>query len=127
LEITTDIGTFNYGPGWYHFGTSSDNSFIGHVDQEDIFVFDFGWQDGSFNSVGNDTIDLFEAGGLDDIVYTNIKDADGTSYLAVRDSGFPVFGNTARVTLDFSERDNSTGEFIGDLGLLTILNYEFIY
>lgn len=78
-----------YGDGWYHYGTSADQTFVGHPGILDVYLRDFGLN--SLTDValsqGNDTIDTFDA-GLDQLFSTNsqfVQDSNNYTVIVSRD------------------------------------------
>jgi hypothetical protein len=64
-------GFYGAGPGWYHFGTSGDQLFLGHPGEPDYFVFDFAvTAAGGAARQGFDTVTQFER-GLDGVIALN--------------------------------------------------------
>lgn len=116
-STTGDEGVYQNGVlglGWYHFGTSADQNFIGHDNAPDFYIFDWGvTSDGSFTSNGNDTIDQWE-GDLDRFWDTNVSTFQsagflgGISYDWVYDAGLPGLdpGSSGKVSYWFSNFDS---------------------
>jgi len=125
--IYSDTGEFGSGPGWYHFGTSDNQLFIGHPGEADFYVLDFGvTASGDANTQGKDTISQFER-GLDGIVALDsfAEISPGVSYSAVVDGTRPHghFDGIAYILvhLEFVEGTAVETE-IADLGLLRFVD-----
>ena len=89
--VYSDTGHFGLGAGWYHFGTSENQLFVGHPDEADFFVLDFDvMASGKADKQGKDAITHFER-GTDDVVFLNTfaEIAPGVSYSTVAEGTGP--------------------------------------
>jgi hypothetical protein len=83
-------GLYGAGPGWYHFGSSEDQFFLGHPNEADFYVFDFDLTStGGVTSQGYDVATQFELALDGIVVIDNIATiGGGESYIVVaRDGG----------------------------------------
>lgn len=116
------------GPGWYHFGTSADETFRGHPGEADFFVFDFGvTTSGQALAQGQDAITHFER-ALDGIVILNgyAEIGPGVSINSVaegvgRHGGFEETIEYSLVRLEFVGGVASETQ-IGDIGHLRFVD-----
>jgi len=119
---------FGLGAGWYHLGTSADQTFLGHPGEADFFIFDFGvTSTGSAILQGKDAITHFER-GLDDIVILNgfAEIAPGVFYNAVaegvgRHAGFSDTIEYRLVHLEFDHGVPIQMD-VGDIGRLRFVD-----
>jgi hypothetical protein len=128
IYLTTDDNPDDelpwFGPGWYHFGTSGDDTFLGHDDVVDYYIMDFDFD--LTRTTGADTTNVFER-FIDQIIlldsFTEFQPAPDQNRTVEYIYPKEVFSDTFKLSYDITRHQDiydPNFEFLGGEDVATL-------